>query len=159
MGAARPVAHRPRFPRGYGIPESADGLLPWSWAGERLETTRNYWVATVKPDGSPHAMPVWALWVDGALVFSTSPESRKGRNLARDARAAILVERDDDVVVLEGDVQQIPLEADVADLYAAKYEYRPRPDSPDERWYRLRPRTAYAWDRNYPRSATRFTFD
>ena len=100
----RPVsaAGRPRFPRAYGIPAAEDGLLPWSWAGERLDGSRNYWVATTKPDGAPHAMPVWGLWLDGAFVFSTSPESRKGRNLARDPRVVVHVESGEEVVVLEG---------------------------------------------------------
>lgn len=158
MAETGPVARRPRFARGYGIPESAEGLLPWAWVCERLEATRNYWLATVKPDGAPHAMPVWAIWLEDALVFSTSPKSRKGRNLARDSRAAVLVEQDDDVVVLEGEVEEITLEPHVAEVYAAKYDYRPEPGSPDESWYRLRPGAAYAWDRHYPRTATRFAF-
>lgn len=157
--AGEPLAHRPRFPRGYGIPESEDGLLAWSWVSDRLGSTRNYWVGTTKPDGAPHAMPVWALWVDESLVFSTSPESRKGRNLARDPRVVVQVERDDDVVILEGAVEEIALEEQIADMYAAKYDYRPEPGSADEGWYRLRPRVAYAWDKDYPRTATRFAFD
>ncbi len=105
-------------------------------------------------------MPVWALWLDGSLVFSTSPETRKGRNLARDPRVSIHVERDDDVVVvLEGAVDEIAIDERLADRYAAKYEYRPEPRSADENWYRLRPRVAYAWDGAYPRTATRFVFD
>lgn len=91
---AEPVARRPRFPTGYGIATDDEGLLPWSWAEERLEKARNYWIATAGASGAPHAMPVWALWVDGAVVFSTSPESRKGRNLARDPRVAVHLERD-----------------------------------------------------------------
>ena len=31
-----PRGDRPHVP-GYGIPESVDGILPWSWARERLE--------------------------------------------------------------------------------------------------------------------------
>lgn len=159
MGAYEPVARRPLFPRDYGIPETGDGLLAWSWANERLESTRNYWLSTTYPDGAPHAMPVWAIWHDGALVFSTSPESRKGRNLARDRRVVIGVERDDDVIVLEGVVEEIDFDETVADRYEAKYEYRPTPGNATEAWFRLRPRIAYAWDRTYPRTVTRFSFD
>ena len=104
-------------------------------------------------------MPVWALWIDGSLVFSTSPESRKARNLARDPRLTIHVEHDDDVIVLEGRVEEIALDAQIAHIYAAKYDHRPEPGSPDDSWYRLRPRVAYAWDRDFPRTVTRFTFD
>lgn len=159
MGASEPTASRPRFPRGYGIPESEEGLLSWGWTSERLEGWRNYWLATTNPDGAPHAMPVWGLWLEGAFVFSTSPESRKGRNLARDARAIVHVESDDEVVIVEGQVERIALHDRLAALYEAKYEYRPSPNSADEAWYRLEPRLAYAWDRDYPRTATRFVFD
>ena len=38
----------------YGIEPSPDGMLPWSWAAERLARSRNYWVATTRPNGRPH---------------------------------------------------------------------------------------------------------
>ena len=79
--ALEPVVSRPRFDPGYGIHESTEGMLPWSWAEERLETARNYWIGTTRSDGSPHAAPVWGLWTGDAVLFSTSPASRKGRNL------------------------------------------------------------------------------
>ena len=41
-----PKASRPFMP-GYGISEGEEGLLPWSWAVERLEKSHNYWVMTV----------------------------------------------------------------------------------------------------------------
>ena len=46
---------------GYGVPDDVGGLLPWSWAEERLVSNRNYWVVTVDADHHPHAMPVWGL--------------------------------------------------------------------------------------------------
>jgi hypothetical protein len=81
------TASRPRFAPGYGISDDAEGMLPWSWAVERLTAGRNYWVATTSPDGRPHAMPVWGVWLDDGLWFGTSGRSRKGRNLARDPRS------------------------------------------------------------------------
>jgi PPOX class probable F420-dependent enzyme len=160
MSGKDPSARRPSFPRGYGISESAEGLLPWSWAEEQLESSRNYWVGTTKPDGAPHAMPVWGIWFDGAVVFSTSPESRKGRNLDHDPRAVVHVESGDEVVVLEGAVEETALDEPMADAYEAKYAYRPGPGSPGGLWYRLTPRVAYAWtEPAFPKTATRFVFD
>jgi hypothetical protein len=120
-----PVASRPRFARGYGVPPDPEGMLAWSWAEEQLEASRNYRVVFVRPDGGPHSAPVWGLWVDGAVLFSTSPDSRKGRNLARDPRVVINLESGDDVVILEGEVETIALDDRLADLYEAKYDYRP----------------------------------
>jgi len=41
---------------GYGIagPGEGRGLLPWSWAEERIAAARRYWLATVAADGAPH---------------------------------------------------------------------------------------------------------
>jgi hypothetical protein len=58
----------------YGImpADAGGGLLPWSWAVQRLDRAHNYWVATSKPAGSPHLAAVWGVWVDGAFHFSTA---------------------------------------------------------------------------------------
>ena len=89
---------------GYGIvgPDEGRGLLPWSWAEERLEASRNYWLATTWPDGRPHAMPVWMVWDDGALWFSSSVGSRKIRNLRRDPRCVVTTEDAVQPVIGEG---------------------------------------------------------
>lgn len=51
-------------------------------------------VATVREDGRPHVVPIWFVLdeSDGSLVFNTGVNSVKGRNLARQGRAAICVE-------------------------------------------------------------------
>jgi PPOX class probable F420-dependent enzyme len=89
---------------GYGIvgPEEGGGLLPWSWAEERLTRSRTYWVVTTWPDGRPHAMPVWAVWDDRALWFSSSVGSRKVRNLRRDPRCVVTTEDGQQPVAVEG---------------------------------------------------------
>ena len=153
---SEPVATRPKFAGGYGVPREPEGMLPWSWAEDQLEESRNYWIVSVRPDGGPHSAPVWGLWVDGAVVFSTSPESRKARNLARDPRVVVNLESGDDVVILEGEVETRGLDDRVADLYEAKYAYRPGGQGD---WYSLRPRVVYAWrEQEFPRSVTRFSF-
>jgi PPOX class probable F420-dependent enzyme len=154
-----PSAQRPERFRGYGVPDSSAGMVSWEWARERLEAARNYWLGTTRADGAPHAMPVWGVWLDGAVVFSTAPYSVKARNFARDPRVVLHVDAADEIVILEGEVERIALDQPTADRYAAKYDYRPQPPgSDDEGWYRLRPRTAYAWQ-DFPRSVTRFAFD
>ena len=92
---------------GYGTEESDDGLLPWSWAEEHLVASRDYWVTSVRPDGSPHVMPVWGAWVDDALWFSTGGQSRKARNLDADPRCAIATEDGTEPVVIEGRVEVV----------------------------------------------------
>ena len=91
---------RPHAP-GYGIRREAEGLLPWSFVEERMAAAREYWVATVDPDGRPHLTPVWGLWVDGVFYFGSGPRTRKARNLAENLNVAVHPEGDD-VVILEG---------------------------------------------------------
>src|SRR5918997_2633178 len=56
------------------------------------EGARTATVATVRADGSPHAVPVWFV-VDGdAVVFTCARDSFKARNLTRDPRAAVSVD-------------------------------------------------------------------
>jgi len=122
---AEPRARRPHMP-GYGIvgPQEGQGLLPWSWAEERLRGSRSYWLATTWPDGRPHVMPVWCLWDDGALWFSSAVGSRKIRNLRRDPRCVVTTEDAVRPVVVEGRATFVTDPARlrrVVDLENAKY--------------------------------------
>ena len=91
---------RPYVP-GYGVPANPEGMLPWSFVEEHMLAARNYWVATVYPDGRPHLTPVWGLWVEGAFYFGIGARTRKARNLAENPNVAVHVQGDD-VVILEG---------------------------------------------------------
>ena len=53
------------------------------------EVPRTCWLATTRPDGRPHLMPVISFWVDGALHIVAGEGSRKARNLAADGRCVI----------------------------------------------------------------------
>jgi PPOX class probable F420-dependent enzyme len=89
---------------GYGILPAGEGtgLLPWDWALRRLRDSHDYWLATVWPDGRPHTMPVWGVWDDGALWFSSSLRSRKIRNILAGSPVSMSTEDARNPVVLEG---------------------------------------------------------
>lgn len=145
-------ASRPTFGGGYGVPDDEKGMLPWSWAAGRLAKAHNYWVAT----NGPHASPVWALWRDGALVFSCGPRSRKARELARDPRVVVHLESGDEVVIVEGEAEPVQVDDSVIDEYERKYAFRA---DKAEGWYRVAPRRVLAWtEADFPRTATRFDF-
>jgi len=95
-------ATRPYMP-GYGIlpADEGEGLLPFEWAEARLRDARNYWVATVGPDG-PHLMAVWGVWIDRQFVFSTGRESRKARNLEQNPNCVVCNEHAHEAVIVEG---------------------------------------------------------
>ncbi|MFD7312251.1 TIGR03618 family F420-dependent PPOX class oxidoreductase [Promicromonospora sp. NPDC059942] len=56
-----------------------------------LDGTSIAHVATVLPDGSPHAAPVFVGTHGDQIVFFTGPTMRKARNLRRDPRVALSI--------------------------------------------------------------------
>jgi PPOX class probable F420-dependent enzyme len=63
------------------------------------------WVSTVRPDGSPHLVPIWFSW-DGERVFIASkPNAVKVRNLRANPKVFLALgepDEDFDVGMLEG---------------------------------------------------------
>jgi hypothetical protein len=163
----KPVASRGELPPGYGTDEPGE-VLPWADVEERLAAARNYWLCTVRPDGRPHAKPVWAFWIDGALVFSTHPGGVSGRNMGANPSVAVHLESGDRVVALEGEVSRVrdaDLLARVGRLEREKYDWpvgedELDPDSETSAFYRLLPRQVLAWDveAGLGRTITRFDF-
>ena len=60
--------------------------IRWEDAQQRLTKGGWFWLATVRPDGAPHAMPVFAVWSESVLFVSSKETARKSRNLAADGR-------------------------------------------------------------------------
>ena len=160
--ASEPRGERARFDAAYGTAD-AESQLPWEWARERLERSRNYWVATTRPDGRPHVVPVWGAFVDGALIFGTARKARKARNLAERPDVVVHLESGDETVILEGvaaETNDLELLGLAADVFEAKYDWRPGLDDFEGTvWYVVRPRVGYAWlESDYVATRTRFSF-
>ncbi len=91
-------------------------------------------LATILPDGSPHAVPLWVGLEGGKVAFMTGPRSRKARNIERDPRVAIsMTERDDPLTMaairgrvtdrLEGDEARV-----IIDRISTVYTGGPYPE-------------------------------
>jgi len=48
-------------------------------------------LATLEPDGSVHAVPMWVSGEEGEIVLATGSRSRKARNLERDSRGTLVL--------------------------------------------------------------------
>jgi streptogramin lyase len=108
-------------------------------------------------------MPVWGLWLDGAVWFSTDPTSVKGRNLdARPDDVVVHLESGDECCILEGTVERVRDAGALVrfdDRYDAKYSVRPSDMGDAAGVFVLRPRTALTWtEADFQHSATRFQF-
>jgi hypothetical protein len=162
-----PQPDRPTMPDGYGIPTTTEGLLPWPRVEERLRAARHYWLSTVRPDGRPHSVPRWGVWVDGAFYYDGAPTTRHVRNLEHNPACTLTLESGVEVVIIEGRSAATSAAPDGlgARLAAAfqKYhpDYAPGPDSwagADGGGLRvIIPRRALAWFA-FPGDCTRFTF-
>ena len=163
----KPQSSRPHMP-GYGLPKGNKGLLPWTWAEQRLKKSHNYWITTVKPDGSPqpspHTMVVWGLWQDGRFLFSTGSKSRKARNLAQNAHCIVCTELANEAVIVEG----VAVIADVAarrkflPVYERKYKFDMKGMEQDilsmkEPVFAVRPRVVFGlWEKHFMGKSTRW---
>lgn len=156
---------RPGFARGYGVNLDNEGMLTLDWVRERLERSRSYWVVSTRPDGRPHAGPVWGIWLDDAFCFGTGRLSRKGMNLAANPAVVVHLESGDEVVILEGTVEELTHRATLqryADAYEAKYAIRPGIDDEQSNdvTYRLRPSVVLAWtEPDFLTTPTRWVFE
>jgi nitroimidazol reductase NimA-like FMN-containing flavoprotein (pyridoxamine 5'-phosphate oxidase superfamily) len=161
---SEPHVDRPHVP-GYGIPRSTKGVLPWSWAVERLEQAEIYWLATASAGGAPHLNPIWGAWVDGHWYVEGGP-TRWQRNLRENPQMAIHVESPGgEVVIVEGSASELVApEAAIADRILAGYaKYRPSYEATADHWtqgglWELQPLKAFAWT-TFPKDMTRYRFE
>lgn len=156
-----PTAGRPQAPPSYGFGKNSARMLPWSHAVERLKGARYYWLATIRPDGRPHATPLWGVWVDDALYFDGLPSTRWARNLAANPHVSVHLDNGDDVVILEGAVEDLSTDVElgtrIVEAWTAKYG-RLEPDPAGSGILRLRPRSARAWSSESLEDGTRWSF-
>lgn len=158
-----PKASRPHMP-GYGILDdnSGKGLLAWSYAVERLTNARSYWVSTTRPDGRPHSMPVWGVWLTDRFYFSSGSQSRKARNLAANSYCVVGVEPADEAIILEGVAELVSdpeLKKRFNKAYSVKYNWDT--EGFDEPVYAVTPKVAFAFRTapgEFAGSATRWVF-
>jgi hypothetical protein len=159
--STEPRASRPNMP-GYGIlaANEGDGLLPWSWAQERLAAARNYFLATTRPDGAPHVMVVWGLWIDDTFQFSTGKTSRKAKNLAAEPRCVVCPEGAEEALVVEGVAADLAGEAALARFFTAyEAKYGMDVSTMGEPLYVVTPRTVFGQiEKTFTKSATRWQF-
>jgi uncharacterized pyridoxamine 5'-phosphate oxidase family protein len=98
-------------------------VIPWSEAQKRLSQGRTHWLATVRPDGRPHVVPVGALWHDGAFYFTTGQGTQKEKNLSHNSHCVICTASSDFDMVVEGEAARVRDEEKlqkIAELYSAQ---------------------------------------
>lgn len=166
-GSSAPRRSRPSLPDGYGLPTTDDGLLTWAEVEARLQASRHYWLSTVRPDGTPHAVPRWGVWVGGRFYYDGAPTTVHARNLEHNPACTLTLESGAEAVIVEGGSRATRADPDGlgADLAAAFGKYHPEYAPEADAWAGddggglrvLTPVRALAWFA-FPTDCTRFTF-
>ncbi len=94
-----------------------------------LDEARNVWMATVRPDGRPHLVPVWFVADGDNWYVCTAPGSVKARNLKRNPQIALALEDGDQPFIVEGEARPVSPSAAVVDRFRAKYDWDITTDS------------------------------
>jgi PPOX class probable F420-dependent enzyme len=144
------------------------GHIPWNKVDLWLRAHRSIWLATTRPDGRPHAAPVWYVWEEPGqrLYFQTVRTSRKGRNLARQPWVVAHLLDGDDTLILEGPAaivtdpdERARIEAAYGDKYVDPHSgARAAFDNPADDLWRLDVKRIMAWEYGVVATRTDWTF-
>ena len=160
-----PKVTRPLFPPGYV--DHPTGEVPWEYVAEQLTVAMNYWLCSTRPDGRPHVVPRWAVYLDGRIYYDGSPETRHAQNIARNPHVAVHLEDGEKAIILEGTSApagkpEASLARRLSEAYKRKYAasgYSPEPDQWDEGGlFVFTPRQCIAWT-VFMENPTKFVFE
>lgn len=153
-----PRAEQLAVPAEYGSPSR---LVGWDAVTARLADAKHYWLATVRPDGRPHVVPVDGLWFDDTCYFGGSDKTVWQRNLRSSPVATVHLEDAGSAVIVEGTCRVTTPTQEMAGRLAAgskeKYGYGPPASTYAAGVWTLSPERVMAWT-DLTADATRFVF-
>jgi pyridoxine/pyridoxamine 5'-phosphate oxidase len=90
---------------------------------QRLESVQNVWVATVRPNGRPHLVPVWFVVNDECWYLCTAPGSIKARNLLANPNIALALEDGSNPYIVEGEAHPVQPTPEIIGKFKIKYDW------------------------------------
>ena len=149
-----------------------------AWKGPAADAvnSRSTWLTTINSDGSPHLVPVGALWRDGTFWFQTGTSTKKCRNVTRDPRCSVATSIAGADVVVEGNATRVtdreqltmiakayadsgwPAEVDATGEGITAPFNAPSQGPPPWNVYRIEPTSAIVTLNEEPGGLTRFNF-
>jgi hypothetical protein len=129
MAATAPAGEAmPRQGKGTAAAGEAGNSRPLHWedAARRLAGGGWFWLVTLRPDGAPHAMPVFAAWSQSALFVCSKATTRKSRNLDADGRCVVTTDTGDLHLIVEGTARRVRDEATLrraSGAFKASYDW------------------------------------
>jgi len=147
-----PKITRPKFPKGYV--DNPTSSVTWEYVAAQLTEAKNYWLSSVRPNGKPHTVPRWGVFMDNKFYYDGSSETRHAQNIITNPNVSVHLESGDQAIILEGrsqpsDKPESDLAQRLAEEYRRKYTqhgYAPEPSQWDEGGlYIFTPRQCLAW--------------
>ena len=143
------------------------GFIPWSKIDHFLQAFRSIWVSTTRPDGRPHAVPVWYVWQGHSVYFISGRQLQKSKNIADQPWIIVHAGDGDDVIILEGAADIVTDRAELEKVDAAYRAKYVDPGSgaqatifePDADLYRVDVKHVMAWEYGTVANRTDWKFD
>jgi len=113
----------------------------------RLLTDRNVWLATTRPNGKPHLIPIWFVWVDEKFYICTGEGSVKTRNVLGNPRASVALEDGNKPLIAECRVERMtqPYPPPVVQAFLEKYAWNITTDAAYNALLMLTPEKWLTW--------------
>ena len=160
-----PKITRPKFPKGYV--DNPASFVDWDWVAAQLTESKHYWLASVRPDGRPHVVPRWGVFMDNKFYYDGSPDTRHAQNILENPHVSLHLEGGEKAIILEGKSQpagkpETEFAIRLAEAYRQKYAengYSPEPNQWDAGGlYVFAPRQCITWTVFFE-NPTKFVFD
>ena len=113
----------------------------------KLQTEANIWLATVRPDGRAHLVPVWFAWYEEKLYACIQAKSVKAKNIEQNSQVALSLEDGSKVVICEGEARFVapPWNDDIAAIFQSKYDWNIQTDNDYDRLLEVVPQKWLVW--------------
>lgn len=113
----------------------------------RLEREANIWLATARPDGRPHLVPIWFVWHAQEIYILTTLSTVKAKNLLANPRASLALESGSQPVIAECTARHVepPYPDDLAAAFQRKYDWDITKDGEYNGLFALTPHKWLAW--------------
>jgi len=102
--------------------DETTALAPAARIDRLLRSEPVVWMSTVRPDGSPHLIPIWFSWDGEAIIIASKPNAQKVRNVRANPVVMLALgqpDEDFDVGLLEGRAELLDVPA--ADVLPASH--------------------------------------
>ena len=143
--------------------------IPWRKVDIWLQGYRSIWLSTTRPDGRPHCVPVWYIWLgdEKRVYIVTHYTAVKVRNIAHQPYVVLTAGNADDTIIIEGTAHLVSDTAErerVNQLWMEKY-VDPHSGTqatvvdPDARMYRVEISHIMIWEYGVMGTRTDWHFD